>query len=86
MPISTDQWCVAVSLFGACKYAAITKKTIWKYSNLKALTLLLFFCSTIIFLLLVQHGVIEINPGPQKSNQNIFHVVIRLECQQSTGS
>ena len=73
MPISIDQQCVAVSLFGACKYAAIIKKkTIWKYSNLKSLTVLLFFCSTIIFLLLVQHGVIEINPGPKKKQPKYF--------------
>ena len=78
MPISIDQWHVAVGLFGACRYAAIIKKMIWKYSNLKALTILLFFYSTIIFLLLVQHGDIEINPGPQKSNQSIFHVFIGM--------
>ena len=66
MPISIDQWRVAVGLFGARRYAAIIKKTNWKYSNLKALTILLFFYSTIIFLLLAQHGDIEINPGPKK--------------------
>ena len=72
MPISIDQWHVAVGLFGACRYAAIIKKMIWKYSNLKALTILLFFYSTIIFLLLVQHGDIEINPGPQKKQPKYF--------------
>ena len=66
MPISIDLWHAAVGLFGAHRYAAIIKETIWKYSNLKALTILLFFYSTIIFLLLVQHGDIEINPGPPK--------------------
>ena len=71
MPISIDLWHAAVGLFGAHRYAAIIKETIWKYSNLKALTILLFFYSTIIFLLLVQHGHIKIN-------QNIFHVVIGM--------
>ena len=41
MPISIDQWCAAVGLFGAGRYAAIIKKKILKYSNLKALTALL---------------------------------------------
>ena len=72
MPISIDQWRAAVGLFRARRYAAIIKKTIWKYSNLKALTILLFFYSTIIFLLLVQHGDIEINPGPQKKLPKYF--------------
>ena len=48
------------------------QKKILKYSNLKALTILLFFYSTIIFLLLVQHGDIEINPGPQKKLPKYF--------------
>ena len=61
----------AVGLFGARRYAAIIKKTIWKYSNLKALTIL-FFYSTIIFLLFIQHGDIEINPGPQKKQPKYF--------------
>ena len=69
MPISIDQWRVAVGLFGARRYVAIIKKTNWKYSNLKVLTILLFFYSTTIFLLLAQHGDIEINPGSKK---NIF--------------
>ena len=70
---SIDQWHAAVGLFGARRYAAIIKKAIWKYSNLKALTILLFFFySTIIFLLLVQHGDIEINPGPQKNQPKYF--------------
>ena len=72
MPISIDQWRVAVGLFGARRYAAIIKKTNWKYSNLKALTILLFFYSTIIFLLLAQHGDIEINPGPKKKQPKYF--------------
>ena len=72
MPISIDQWRAAVGLFRARRYAAIIKKTIWKYSNLKALTILLFFYSTIIFLLLVQHGDIEINPGPKKKQPKYF--------------
>ena len=42
----------------------------------KSLTILPFFYSTIISLLLVKHGDIVINPAPKKSNQNIFHVVI----------
>ena len=114
MPISIDQWHVAVGLFGASRYAAIIKKTIWKYSNLKALTILLFFYSTVIFLLLV-HTCYECFWGfiyyssicfrfpiwtyvlgflfpicfrfpmriihdPQKSNQNIFHVVIGMSA------
>ena len=62
MPISIGRWRLAVGLFGARKYAAIIKKKILKYSNLKTLTILLFFYRTIIFLLLVQHGDIEINP------------------------
>ena len=80
MPINIDQWRVAVGLFDARRYAAIIKKKILKYSNLKALTILLFFYSTIIFLLLVKHVDIEIfEPGPRKkSNQNIFHVVIGM--------
>ena len=72
MPISIDQLRVAVGLFGARRYAAIIKKTNWKYSNLKALTILLFFYSTIIFLLLAQHGDIEINPGPKKKQPKYF--------------
>ena len=72
MPISIDLWHAAVGLFGAHRYAAIIKETIWKYSNLKALTILLFFYSTIIFLLLVQHGDIEINPGPKKKQPKYF--------------
>ena len=66
MPISIDHWRAAISLFRAHRYAAIIKKNILKCSNLKALTILLFFYSTVILLLLVQHGDIEINPGPQK--------------------
>ena len=62
MPISIDQWCVAVGLFRARRYAVIIKKTILKHLNL---TILLFFYSTIVFLLLAQHGDIEINPRPQ---------------------
>ena len=62
MPISIGRWRLPVGLFVARKYAAIIKKKILKYSNLEALTILLFFYSTIIFLLLVQHGDIEINP------------------------
>ena len=72
MPISIDQWHAAVDLFGARRYAAIIKKRILKCSNLKALTILLFFYSTIIFLLLVQHGDIEINPGPKKKQPKYF--------------
>ena len=72
MPINIDQWRPAIGLFGACRYAAIIKKKILKYSNLKALTILLFFYSTIIFLLLVQHGDIEINPGPKKKQPKYF--------------
>ena len=72
MPISIDQWCVAVDLFGARRYAAIIKKKILKYSSLKALTILLFFYRTIIFLLLFQHGDIEINPGPKKKQPKYF--------------
>ena len=72
MPISIDLWHAAVGLFGAHRYAAIIKETIWKYSNLKALTILLFFYSTIIFLLLVKHSDIEINPGPQKKQPKYF--------------
>ena len=72
MSISIDQWHVAVGLFGARRYAAIIKKMIWKCSNLKVLTILLFFYSTIIFLLLVQHGDIEINPGPKKKQSKYF--------------
>ena len=66
MPISIQQWHVAIGLFGARRCAAIIKKRILKYSNLKALTILLFFYSTRIFLLLVQRDDIEINPGPKK--------------------
>ena len=44
MPINIDQWRVAVGLFDARRYAAIIKKKILKYSNLKALTILLSFC------------------------------------------
>ena len=53
-------------LFGARRYVAIIKKRILKYSNLKTLTILLFFYSIISFLLLVQHGDIEINSGPKR--------------------
>ena len=49
MPISINQWGAAIALCGARRYAAIIKKTILKYSNLKALTILLFFYSTIFF-------------------------------------
>ena len=45
MPISIDLWYAAVGLFGAHRYAAIIKETTWKYSNLKAITILLFFYS-----------------------------------------
>ena len=69
MPISIDEWRAAIDLFG---YAVIIKKSILKYLNLKALTILLFFYSTIIFLLLVQHGDIEINPGPKKKQPKYF--------------
>ena len=82
MPISIDQWHVAVGLFGACRYDAIIKKMIWKYSNLKVLIILLFFYSTIIFLLLVQHNNVEINPGPPKKATKIFFM-LSLKCQQS---
>ena len=72
MPISIDQWRAAIGFFGAHRCAAIIKMSILKYSNLKALTILLFFYSTIIFLLLVQHGDIEINPGPKKKQPKYF--------------
>ena len=42
MPVSIDQWCAAIGLFGVHKYAAIIKKSILKYSNLKALTIVVF--------------------------------------------
>ena len=47
MQISIDQWHAAIGLFGAHRYVAIVKKRILKYSNLKALNILLLFCSTI---------------------------------------
>ena len=73
MPVGIDQWPAAIGLFGAHRYVAIIKKRILKYSNLKALTILLFFYySTIICLLLVQHGDIEINPGPRKKQPKYF--------------
>ena len=72
MPVSIDQWCAAIGLFGVHKYAAIIKKRILKYSNLKVLTIVLFFYSTIIFIFLVQHGDIEINPGPKKKQPKYF--------------
>ena len=43
-----------------------------KYSNLKALTFLLVFYSTIIFLFLVQQGDIKINPGPREKQPKHF--------------
>ena len=49
-----------------------SKRGFLKYSNLKALTILPFFYSSIIFLLLVQHGDIEINPGPKKKQLKYF--------------
>ena len=72
MPISIGQWRADIALFGVGRYAAIIKKSILKYSFLKALTILLFFYSTMIFLLLVQHGDIEINPGPKKKQPKYF--------------
>ena len=72
--ISSCKW-VSYSMISFIKlqwYAAIIKKTILKCSNLTALTILLFFYSTIIFLLLVQHGDIEINPGPKKKQPKYF--------------
>ena len=72
MPISIDQWRAAIGLFRACRYVAIIKNSISKYSNLKALTIFLFFFSTIISLLLVQHGYVEINPGPKKKQPTYF--------------
>ena len=75
MPISIDQWRVAVGLFWSlqiCCYHQKKKKMIWKYSNLEASTVLLFFYSTVFFLLLVQYGDIEINPGLPKKQQKYF--------------
>ena len=72
MAISIDQWHRAIGLLGARRYAAIIKKKILKYSNLKVLTILLFFYNTIIFLLLVQYGDIEINPEPKKKQPKYF--------------
>ena len=81
MPLSIDQWRAAIGLFGVHRYVAIIKQKILKYSNLKALTILLFFYCTIIFLLLVQHGYFEINPGPRKEEPNYF-----LCCHWNTSS
>ena len=72
MPVSFDQWDAATGSFRVCRNATIIKKSILKYSNLKALTILLFFYSTIFFLLLVEHGDIEINPGPKKKKPKYF--------------
>ena len=69
---SNDQWRAAIGLFGACRHIVIIKKRILKYSDLKALTILLFFYSSIIFLLLVQHDDIEINPGHKKKQLKYF--------------
>ena len=67
-------WSVACScwVIWSSQICCYHQKKILKYSNLKALTILLFFCSTIIFLLLVQHGDIEINPGPKKKQPKYF--------------
>ena len=69
MSISIDQWHAAVGLFGAHRYAAIIKNKILKYSSLKDLTILVVFYKAKIFLLLVQYGDIEINPGPNKQSK-----------------
>ena len=50
----------------------LSSKSILKYSNLKTFSILLFFYSTIISLLLVQHGDNEINPGPKKKQPKYF--------------
>ena len=36
--------------------------------------IIFFFCSFFVLILLVKHGDIEINPGPKKNYQNVFHV------------
>ena len=73
MPVSIDQWCPAIVFFGVQRYVAISREKILKYSNcLKALTIFLTFYSTIIFLLLVQHGDIKINPGPREKQLKYF--------------
>ena len=64
--------CAAIDLFRVLRYVSIIKERILKYSYLKALTILLFFCSTINFLVSVQHGDIEINPGPKEKEPRYF--------------
>ena len=74
MPISIDQWCAAIGLFRVCRYVAIMKKKSFESFN-HPVFLQLYIFPIFFFLLLVQHGDIEINPGCKKMQPNIFHVV-----------
>ena len=66
MAVSINKWNAAIALFRTRRYVAFIKKMILNYSSLKSLTNFLFFFRTIIYLCLVQHSDIEINPGPRK--------------------
>lgn len=85
MPVSIYQWRAATGLFGVHRCVPVNQKRILKYSNLKALTILLILYGTITFLLVVQDGNIKISPGhkpplppPPQKQQKIFHVDIGM--------
>ena len=82
----------------ACSYWFVWSSQIYCYHlkedfeifKSESSTILLFFYSTIICLLLVQHSNIEINPGPWKQQPKYFSChfsfYFSLECQQCTSS
>ena len=64
MSISTDQWHASIGLFYGQVYGHIRIKLSIGKCDLKVVIVMLCFFAAFAFLLLLKHGDVEINPGP----------------------
>ena len=72
MSISIDEWHASISLFYSQVYGHIRIKLSIGSCDLKAVIIMLCFFAAFTFLLLLQHGDVEVNPRPKKKEVRFF--------------
>ena len=70
-------WCASIGIFYGHAYALICKLIKLNLNNIEFF--ISYFLPIILFLLLLLHGDIEFNPGPNKREQTYFFLSLEFE-------